>query len=113
VPLRPPPAPGTLALRNSARPLDASGSRYEWTVWVTGPLDRVKGISFVRYQLHPTFDPDVVNVFIGPDNGFALTTSGWGEFTVRATAFFFDDSREELEHRLRFRGVPSVPDFGR
>ena len=55
--------------------------RWTWSVWLIGSVAELDRIDFVTYTLHPTF-PDPVREISTRENGFRLTSGGWGEFTI-------------------------------
>src|SRR5206468_4896437 len=57
--------------------------RWEWSVWIDGPAERLDEIAYVEYILHPTFTEPIRRV---EDRGsqFRLNSRGWGEFMVHA-----------------------------
>jgi hypothetical protein len=99
--------PQELSLRNTATFTgfyDSKGrARYEWTAYIEGPPSKLREIQSVQYHLHEgTFSPSVRNVPVSPEDGFALTMTGWGTFRLRATVFFKDGTTLELSHDLEF-----------
>ena len=88
-------------LKNYAKEVELrKGSRwFRWKVFVDGPPEELESIEQVKYTLHPTF-PKPVQVRKAKGSKFALETSGWGEFTVRAAIRFKDGHSETLTHWL-------------
>jgi hypothetical protein len=72
-----------------------------------GELDHIEA---VRYQLHQTF-PEPTRVVNDRASKFALSSMGWGEFTIYAAVKFKDAKREEqlLNHWLSLGGSPKDP----
>ena len=104
------PVRDVLTLRNTARLANRREGRnelYNWTAYVDGPLKLLREIKAVRYHLHPTFRPSVVDVGDGLDYGFPLSRCGWGTFTLKATVSFRDGSTQQLSHALKFHDAPS------
>jgi len=94
-----------LSMDNSARfvEMGADGSaRYQWTVFVKGPVGVLRRVRNVRYHLHPTFPVNVIDVTHNGDFGFPYSNTGWGVFDVKATLTFDDGSTQQLVHRLKF-----------
>jgi hypothetical protein len=77
--------------------------RYEWTAYLDGPPGRLREVQVVRYHLPPrTFATAVRTVPHSPEDGFALTVTGWGTFRLRATVTFKDGTTLDLSHDLEF-----------
>jgi serralysin len=74
---------------------------YKWTISITGPTNVTQRVRSVRYLLHPTFSPFIVE---GNANkpGFPLTRTGWGAFTVRSIITLDNGEIISRSHRLRF-----------
>lgn len=107
-PAKPPARPVTrprLALSNVARseglPPGGGYPIWAWTAFLVG--EDVPLVEAVEYQLHPTFQPDRVKVSQGAEQGFPLSSRGWGTFRIAATARLRDGRSVRLEHDLRFR----------
>ena len=86
--------------------------RWDWTVFIQAPSSVLERITCVEYPLHPTFPNPVRRVCSrGKDSeAFALSTNGWGTFTVGIDVFFSDGRTQHLQHELRFAsGVPTSP----
>jgi transcription initiation factor IIF auxiliary subunit len=96
-----------LGLNNTAQYVGAGPDGapwYDWTVYVEGPLRDLRNIRSVRYLLHPTFQPNAIDVaFGGPNLDFPYTTRGWGTFVIRAQVLMADGQVRELSHPLRFK----------
>jgi transcription initiation factor IIF auxiliary subunit len=56
-------------------------STYRWTVYLDETNTTLQKITCVEYRLHPTF-PNPLRKVCSPQTKFALTTAGWGEFTI-------------------------------
>jgi hypothetical protein len=96
--------PSELTLTNNAQPYarDRDGTVfYHWTAYVKGPASQLREIQSVRYYLHETFSPSVREVSTGMEDGFPLSTGGWGTFMLRARVNFKDGSARELRHYLQ------------
>jgi transcription initiation factor IIF auxiliary subunit len=74
-----------------------------WTVYLTGPRDRLHEVASVTYELHWTFTPSTVEISAHAEAGFPLSQFGWGVFDLKATVRFKDRARAPLNlvHRLR------------
>jgi len=92
-----PSVPLPVRLQNSSTPIKAGS--WSWVVWVEGPEDALDLIRSVRYTLHHTF-PDPVRIVTDRSTKFALTASGWGEFSIRAEVTPHAGSPFHLEHWL-------------
>lgn len=91
-------------LSNYARKVGKKG-RYEWYDWevfVDEDEETLNKIEHVEYLLHPTF-PFPRRVEHNKQSKFALKTRGWGEFTIKATIFFKDGSKERVSYELDFQ----------
>jgi transcription initiation factor IIF auxiliary subunit len=67
----------------------APNGTYRWTVYLDERSATLQKISCVEYRLHPTF-PNPVQKICSPQKKFALTASGWGEFTIFITVHWQD-----------------------
>jgi hypothetical protein len=86
--------------------------RWDWTVFIQAPPSVLERIKCVEYTLHPTFPNPVRRVCARGKNNqaFALSTNGWGTFTIGIDVLFTDGRTQHLEHQLQFAsGVPSFP----
>lgn len=101
-----------LRLNNSSRYLGVRKGKpwWAWSVYVEGPLTKLKSIDKVEYELHRTFknpkrlgDPD-------PELGFPLHTSGYGTFEIKAVVTMKDGSTLKLTHVLSFSEVEDDED---
>ena len=52
-------------------------------------------IDKVQYFLHPTFHPSVINS-TNPQDGFAISFTGWGFFNLKAKVYFKDGNIQDL-----------------
>ncbi len=85
---------------------------WNWTAFIKAtPPHSLDEIEYVEYHLHSTFRNPVRRVYKKED-GFALKTSGWGVFELKAKVVFKDPNRtpEVLSHRLQFKGNVSPKD---
>lgn len=81
---------------------------FSWTVFVTGPADKLDQIREIRYHLHPTFKNNLI--VLNPENssakhGFPFSATGWGTFEVSTEVYYQDGSSETLKHNLVFPTV--------
>lgn len=93
-----------IKLGNVSRPASAGTTPrgqqyYDWRVFVDATPDLLDRIDRVTYFLHPTF-PNPVRTVDDPSTKFALDSSGWGEFKVRAQVHLKDGSTIEASHML-------------
>ena len=58
---------------------------YNWTVSINGTLEELERIKRVTYILHKSF-PNRRIVSTNASKNFSRTTSGWGEFLIKAEA---------------------------
>ena len=96
----------SLILKNSSSYAGKEGGTdwWNWTAYVEcTPPDSLGDIAYVEYHLHPTFRNPIRRIH-QPSGGFALETSGWGVFEVRAKVVFKDQQRKPmmLKHFLHF-----------
>ena len=87
----------SLRIEQTARYLGED--RWAWTVRLAGPADALAAVSRVSWHLHPSFTPSVVEVS-DPRDGFALSSSGWGTFELRALLKLHSGAETELRHEL-------------
>lgn len=94
---------GTLKLDSTSRYLGHQQGKqwFRWKVFVDTSDASLGRIDSVTYYLHPTFNPNTVTVR-NPTSAFALESSGWGTFQIRALVRFKDGNQTTLVHRLRF-----------
>lgn len=74
--------------------------RWEWSVWIDGPAERLDEIAYVEYILHPTFDQPLRRVK-DRSSQFRLTGRGWGEFMIHANISTHAGEIQRLDHWLR------------
>lgn len=79
---------------------------YNWTVYIDEDATTLNRIDSVEYTLHPTF-PQPVRKAYARQNKFALSSSGWGEFTIYARVFFSNRRIETSNYRLRLTKATS------
>ncbi len=73
--------------------------RWAWRAWVAGEPGELAALQRVTWYLHPSFSPSVV-ASTDAASGFALQSSGWGTFELRAVARRHDGTETELRHEL-------------
>ena len=90
-----------IRINDYAKPegLRASRPYYKWRVFVDEPQEVLNSIETVEYTLHPTF-PEPHQVRTDPADGFALETSGWGEFNILVTIRYKDGREVQTQHWL-------------
>ena len=62
--------------------------------------EKLELVDYVEYRLHDTF-PDPVRVAEDATNKFALSSAGWGEFTIFITVYLKDGREVETTHYLK------------
>lgn len=72
---------------------------WSWSVWIEGPKRDLDAVESVEYTLHHTFR-DPVRTIKTRQNGFKLSTGGWGVFPIYARASRKDGSIVRLKHQL-------------
>lgn len=77
----------------------AGKDRWAWRAWVGGEAAELAALQKVTWYLHPSFSPSVVNS-TDASSGFALESSGWGTFELRALARDRDGVEIELRQEL-------------
>ena len=76
--------------------------RFKWMVFVDENKEVLEKIEYVEYLLHPTF-PNPRRIRYDRESGFALTSSGWGQFTINAKIHLKDGKIETVQYDLNFR----------
>ena len=84
---------------------------WDWKVWIDAPSADLQDVESVTWHLHPTFDPKEITVNDGR-NKFALETSGWGTFRIRATVTMSDGTVKKLSHELELTYPDDSPARG-
>jgi len=77
--------------------------RWDWTIFVDADPDTLRQVECVEYTLHPTFPDPVRKVCGQPETKFALSSSGWGTFTVKVKILYKNGRVEDLQHQLIFK----------
>lgn len=95
-----------IELKNYAKEVESrKGSRwFRWKIFVDASPEELESIKEVKYTLHPTF-PQPVQIQKDKSGKFALESSGWGEFTIRADIHFQDGRSEIFTHWLNLRAA--------
>jgi transcription initiation factor IIF auxiliary subunit len=97
--------PKALPFNNTAKYV--GNGRYDWTVFVDADAATLAQIKSVEYTLDPTF-PNPVRTVSKRENKFALSSSGWGVFTMYIKVSFADGKVGNYRYPLRF----SKPTYG-
>jgi transcription initiation factor IIF auxiliary subunit len=90
---------GDVNIANSARYLGSSSGK--WRIFLTAPKYSIDRIKSVDYFLHPSF-PNPVRRISTKENGFMLTSGGWGSFAIEINVHFEDGEVKYFKHWLRF-----------
>lgn len=77
------------------------GGRWNWSVFINADDATLRQIECVEYTLHPTF-PDPVRRICNRESKFALTSNGWGTFTIQVRILYRDGRSEQRAHPLVF-----------
>ena len=77
--------------------------RWDWTIFVDADPDTLRQIDCVEYTLHPTFPNPVRKVCSQPEAKFALSSNGWGTFTVKVKIIYKNGRVEDVDHQLVFK----------
>lgn len=72
---------------------------WDWSVRLDASPAELKNVASVTWHLHPTFEQKDVKTDDSA-NHFALETSGWGTFPVRATITLKNGKTKKLTHEL-------------
>lgn len=74
---------------------------WKWEVWIEGPAVELDRVESVKYFLHPTFK-DPIRFVTDKLSHFKLSSSGWGEFHIRAEVSIKGGKTLTLIHGLVF-----------
>lgn len=88
---------------NTATPV--GGNRWDWTVFIRASRNVLGQINCVEYTLHRSFPNPVRTVCQQgtSDQPFALSSNGWGTFTINIRVMMKNGQEKKLQHALRFR----------
>ena len=76
---------------------------WAWKVFITADEKVLNQIQCVEYTLHPTFTNPVRTVCKkGKDKAFALSSEGWGTFSIKIRVRFKNGDYQDLNHELEF-----------
>ena len=102
-PFRSKPEPQTFQISADNIASPAGNNRWNWTIFIRADEQTLGQINCVEYTLHPTF-PNPVRTVCSRGQGypFALSSNGWGTFTIRIRVFMASGEIIPLEHYLRF-----------
>lgn len=82
------------------------GDWWEWEVFLDdGGSGELGNVDHVEYVLHPTFPSPVRQVSV-PEGGFALKTSGWGTFQLKAFVYTKDGKKQKIMKELQLHRDP-------
>lgn len=81
--------------------VDGQG-RWDWTIFIDADQDAVSRIQCVEYTLHESF-PDPIRTVCNAGNKFALSSNGWGTFTIKIRVLLKDGSQRSLTHDLKLQ----------
>ncbi len=76
--------------------------RWDWTIFIDADQTALSRIQCVEYTLHESF-PDPVRTICNAGNKFALSSNGWGTFTIKVRLLMKDGSQRMLNHDLKFQ----------
>src|SRR5437899_101742 len=98
------PAQGQEKLSASNTSRFVGNGRWDWTVFLQASPPVLGRIKCVEYTLHPTFPNPVRRVCTRGGNAqpFALSSNGWGTFTIGIKAYFADGKTQALQYDLVF-----------
>ena len=83
------------------------GGRWAWKVFVDADAETLQRIECVEYTLHSTFPDPVRRVCNQAKTRFALSTNGWGTFTIKVRIEYRDGRSDLREHQLVFTQEPA------
>jgi pYEATS domain-containing protein involved in immunity/astacin (peptidase family M12A) len=96
---------GLIQVRNTAEPAQGGA---KWTLFVSGPDDKLSQIKSVLYILHPSLSPAEADGDVNQP-GFPYSNATNQPFTVRAMITYKDGSAELLKHTLDFTAGGGTP----
>ena len=82
--------------------------RYEWKVFVAEDPATLSRVNCVEYTLHPTFVNPVRKV-CDSNGGFALSSDGWGEFTILVKIEWKDGPPTRQQYQLDLHSAQAAP----
>ena len=91
----------TISLDNTATASKKRGY-YNWVVFVKATDSVLNTIDHVEYLLHPTFPKPEVSSYNRADK-FNYSSSGWGEFEIKAKVVFKNKKYLYLTHWLKLQ----------
>jgi len=81
---------------------------WEWEAFLDdGGTGEIKDIDYVEYILHPTFKNPVRKIDDRESN-FALKTSGWGTFNLKAFAYTKAGTKIKLSRDIELKYDPEL-----
>ena len=75
---------------------------FKWRIYMKEPAEKLTLVDYVEYRLHETF-PDPIRFAEDMGNQFALSSAGWGEFTIFITVHLKDGREVKTTHYLKLR----------
>lgn len=78
------------------------GGRWNWTIYIDADASMLEQIECVEYQLHPTF-PNPLRKVCKHNTKFALSSNGWGTFSIDVNIIYKDGHTQQLKHELLFK----------
>ena len=92
-----------IRLNNYARKIEREDGRerFKWIVFVDEDEEVLDQIEYVEYLLHPTF-PNPRRIVSNRESHFALKSSGWGQFIIKAIVHLISGKVETTQHYLDF-----------
>ena len=92
----------SISTANTSRPV--GDGRWDWTVYLRAAPAVLDRIQCVQYRLHPTF-PNPLRQVCKRGSGaqpFALSSTGWGTFSIAIKVQFRNGSTQAVTHMLSF-----------
>ncbi len=89
---------------NYSRRIGGGGKRewHEWKVFMDETADKLDKVSSVEYRLHETF-PNPIRIIKDRNSRFALSSAGWGNFTIFITVYLDDGTEIPTKYFLELR----------
>jgi hypothetical protein len=85
-----------ISIKTKSTKLSASDDYFKTYICINGSKNELKQVNNVRYYLHPTFTPSILNSS-NNDTNFTVSINNWGIFNLKAKVFFKDGSIMDTE----------------
>jgi transcription initiation factor IIF auxiliary subunit len=81
---------------------------WKWWAWLEGAEEELDQVERVAYHLHRTF-PNPLRTVTDRASKFRLDAAGWGGFTLRATVYDKNGTRQTLSREVELRYPDGTP----